>query len=269
MDSPGGFGIHDHACWLHAAGEDFRPAAIRYLEEGRRAGARLIYVGGGSEERLREDLAELEDRDRLLDDGTLVIRSQAAMYRAIEQCDPTAQVGAYAEATEGALRDGHTGIRVAGEATGLVADPDRWEAFRRYEMLIDRYMAAHPMGAACFYDREALSEQVVRELAAIHPAARATPEIAPFHLFSQPGGLALAGEVDHFSADALTELLRLAPRDGSPTVLDLSALSFIDHHGIIALAKFGFELSGQGNRLETHNMPRMAARICELIEVDL
>ena len=268
VDSVRGFGLHDHACLPFSEDAEAREAIVAWLADGRRLGQRLIYVGGASEAELREDLAGLPARDRLIDDGALRILSLPAIYSLGEPIDPEAQLAVYAQATEEALKEGFAGLRVAAEVTALVSTPSTWAAHTRWEAVADRYMASMPLAALCCYDTRRVPGHVVGDLACVHPAAVDPEGIAPFHLCAgrERNALALHGEVDYFCADDLDRLLTLALPDGEKAVLDLSALSFVDHHGVMRIASRAKE---SGGTLEVTNLPPLARRLSELLGAGL
>ena len=153
----------------------------------------------------------------------------------------------YSAATDAALAEGFTGLRVAADVTELAVDPAchcRWEA------VADRFMAERPLSALCCYDRRRLAPEALRDLCSVHPAAN---ESVPFRIYAARDRLLLEGEIDYFSSDALERVLPLTRGDG---VLDLSGAGFIDHHGARILSDSGVPLAG---------IPDSMRRACELI----
>src|SRR3954447_11607656 len=80
LRSAAGLGVRDHACWAFDDRERFRRAGIDYLEDGRRLGQRLLYVGDGEADHLRDALAELSDRDELIEADGLTVVPLDAVY---------------------------------------------------------------------------------------------------------------------------------------------------------------------------------------------
>ncbi|MGN6255186.1 MAG: MEDS domain-containing protein [Solirubrobacterales bacterium] len=183
-----------------------------------------------------------------------------------EPVDCDAQLAAYAAATDAALADGYTGLRVAAQVTDLVDDPRAWEAHVRWESVADRFMSVRPLSALCGYRRDALPDHLLCDLAAVHPAANVAAGAPPFHLFGEEGELALCGEVDCFSAAALDRVLEAAlARD--PVSLDLGELDFIDHCGLETLVAHTRRLAESG--CAVHDAPPVVDRLCELLELKL
>jgi ABC-type transporter Mla MlaB component len=262
-------GVHDHGCWLYRGDAELRHAVVEYLTDGRRLGQRLFYVGGKPEAGLRADIDGLEAVEPLLRDGGLRVAPIPALYRPGEPIDPEDQLAIFADATEEALADGYTGLRVAAEVTTLVTEPETWSAHTRWESLADRYMASHPLSALCLYDRDAIPERALSDLAAVHPAAHAPAAMVPFRVYSDPDALMLEGEVDYFSTEALRRVLAAAPRNGSQTVLDLSRLEFIDHHGLLALADHARSFDSGSGGMAIRGAPFWVKRLCQLIDIEL
>lgn len=260
IDSAAGLGSDGHACWSFDQPEEFVEAAVEFLEDGLRHGQRLAYVGSEPIEEQRELMAPLGDVGRMVDSGMLQLFELGRLYRLGEPVDPEAQMAVYLGATEAAQAEGYSGLRVAAEVTDLVAAPHTWEAHLRWESTADRLLAPRSLAALCGYRREAVPPQLLADLGAIHPAANAAAEIAPFHLFGEDGELALSGEVDHFSSEALERVLDLVAGDGQPASLNLEGLEFIDHHGAEVLARRG---------CRTRNAPPVVDRLCELLELQL
>jgi hypothetical protein len=256
IDSAAGLGSDGHACWGFDQPEEFFAAAIEFLEDGLRHGQRLAYVGSEPIAEQRELLAPLGDVSRMVDSGMLQLFELGHLYRLGEPVNPEAQMAVYLGATEAAQAEGYSGLRVAAQVTDLVASPQTWEAHLRWESIADRLLAPKSLAALCGYRREALPPQLLADLAAVHPAANAVAEIVPFHLFGEDGELALSGEVDCFSSDALERILDLAAGDGEPASLDLEALEFIDHHGFELLVDRGCDL---------RNPPPGVRRLSELL----
>jgi anti-anti-sigma regulatory factor len=234
-----------------------------YLADGRRLGQRLLYVGSSSEEELREELSGMRDAERLFADGVLGVLSLQGIFEHGQPIDPDAQLRVYGAATEGALKEGFTGLRVAAEVTQLVTEPATWEAHVRWETVADRFMASMPLSAMCCYDRRALPETIVSDLARVHPAVCGPESLVPFRIYAggERNTLMLEGEVDFFSADDFDRLLAIATPDHGRAVLDLSKLGFIDQHGAMRLAE------RTGGWLRLRNVPASTRRLCELIEV--
>ncbi|MEJ2857785.1 MULTISPECIES: MEDS domain-containing protein [unclassified Saccharothrix] len=220
-------GRHDHLCWSYEDTPDFLARVREYLAEGLELGKRVRYAALGASP---DDLAGITGIETALSTGAAQVTPLSDTYSG----EPEEHVRAYAAATEQALADGFTGLRVAAEATPLVSTPAKLTAFLRYEHLVDRYMARRPFSAMCGYDTTVLDEHAVTQLAGVHPCAN---HPTPFRLHAAPGGevVELAGEVDAASHDLLGSLLERIDVEGD-LVVHAPDLAFIDHRGLLLLA---------------------------------
>jgi anti-anti-sigma regulatory factor len=268
IQSGSGLGVDGHACWAFDRREHFVDAALEFLDDGLGFGQRLAYVGDEPVDEQRERLDPLGDVGALIDSGALQLFTLSDLYRVGEPIDAEAQLAIYAQATDQALADGFSGLRVAAQVTDLVAEPGTREAHVRWESIADGFMAANPLSALCGYQRDALPENLLGDLATVHPAVCGASDLAPFHLFADSGNLVLEGEVDLFSAKALDRVFTLVDNAGAADGLDLGELDFIDHHGLHALAGHTQRLASEG-RCTVRNAPPIVNRLCDLLELKL
>jgi anti-anti-sigma regulatory factor len=269
VESAAGLGFRGHGAWLYSDEAEFRAGALDFLGDGPGLDQRMLYVGAGTIEKLRSDLAGLPDLDRLLGDGSLRIMPLEAVYEVGVGIDPFAQLAMYSAATKTALIDGYAGLRVLADVTPLVLDPELWRAHTHWEGVADRYMAKHPMAALCCYDRRRLPDAILGDLACVHRSSNAPPVPAQFRLFAGRDGLSLAGEVDSFSAPHLRRLLAAAVPAEGEVVLELDELRFIDHHGLLAIADVAGDLRSAGRAVRVFGAPRSFDRLTGLLQVEL
>jgi hypothetical protein len=239
VDTVEGLGPQDHVCWPFANLEQFRAQAIRFISDGLFAGQRVYYMARGDTGQMIDDLAPVVGLDAALASGRARVTSVDAIYSTGTVVDPVEQVAIYADATEAALADGYTGLRVAVDATDLVRTPEQLDAFARYEHLADRYMTRRPFSAMCGYDSREISATSMAELACMHPVT--TWGAAPFRL--HPAAEAelsavLSGELDHTTRALFAGALRRAdfPLACDGVVVDGRALDFADHRSLVDFA---------------------------------
>ncbi len=269
IESAGHLGLDGHACWAFDQREEFTDAVLEFLAEGLHLGQRIAFMGDEPAAAQRERLSALGDVDELAGSGALLFFQLRDLYPKGRAMDFDAQVALFAAATDASVGDGYTGLRVAADVTDLAADPETREAHLRWECFADRALSVKPLTVLCGYRREALSPQVLQDLAAIHPAANADLDAVPFHVFGQDGDLALVGEVDHFSSETLDRALDFACGAGEPPPLNLEALEFIDHHGLETLARHTLGTGAGGGCCAVRNEPPIVKRLCDLLELRL
>ncbi len=257
----------DHVCRGYRRRGEFVAHAQEFLAEGLAAGERVLYVAPGDDAALTGQLRADERCDEGLERGAVQVASVDATYRTGAVVDPTGQVEHYAAATSEALAAGFTGLRVAADATSLVRTPAQLDAFARYEHLVDRYLADHPMSAMCGYDVAELGGEVVAQLACMHPAA---PDGgAPFHLHGHVrdgSAAALDGDLDLESRrlwPLALERAGLRP-EGGTIAIDAAGLDFVDHRSLVALAGYA---ERHATTVVLRTRSSTAARLVELLDL--
>ncbi|HEX2133270.1 MAG TPA: MEDS domain-containing protein [Actinophytocola sp.] len=260
-----GLGAHDHLCWRYDEPAELSARVREFLGEGLAMGARVRYVGLAPVQTLAGELHELDGMGEALDRGAAEVSSLTGTYSTGTVVEPAAQVRIYAAATAAALAAGYTGMRVAAEATPLVRTPAQLDAFARYEHLVDRYMARHPFSAMCAYRTGELGDDVIEQLACLHP--NTNHDAAGFRLHASAGGeydASMNGDLDLSNADQFATALDRAelPLRGDELVVDARGLTFIDHRGLLRLREYARR---RGVGLVLHVSRPGPARIAEVL----
>lgn len=268
-ETPHDLGLHGHACWGFSDHDgDFRDAAVAFLAEGVELGQRLVFVGGADAEAV---LRDLEPTRSMIDSGALGVLPFEAIYPGGRRMSSGAQWAAYVGATDQAVADGFTGLRVLAEVTSLATDgAGTLDDHAAWETYADRRMAHVPLTALCCFDRSVVDEATLGRIAAAHPVIdhRLRPHV-PFTLYAEVDALHLAGEVDATSARTLESLLRAGDDASGDLVLDLGRLEFIEHVGVMTIARHRSRLDESGRRLILRAEPPLFTRIAEILGVDL
>jgi MEDS: MEthanogen/methylotroph, DcmR Sensory domain/STAS domain len=239
----------------------YRRCLADFFADGLQDGLRVAYVSCDGAQAARADLADLSDLDRLLAAGALHVLSARDVYGAGGPVDPERVMAFVATATEQALADGFGGLAVSGDATEQVGTPAQRDAFARYEFLVDRYMASHPLVALCGYGLE-LGNDTVTEFALLH--APGPSNEATFQVFGcADGGIGLAGEFDPVGVAALGRVLpRLRSAEGGAVVVDMAGVEYVDHRLLLMLDRYA---RGSGIAVSLRSAPLFAARLMELL----
>lgn len=267
--APAGSPGRQHTCVAYDGGDDFLGAGVRFLADGVDLDERLIYVSGRPQDQMRRDVAPLGSATELEDAGMLTLVSYAEAADLDALVVPAEQVAFFASATAQAVADGHRGLRVLAELTGLARDPHRHARLLQYEHLADRYMSDHPMSALCALDRTALGEEQLAEAEAVHPHVDGPGGLSGFRLLPDEDGLRVTGVVDAWEADRLGHLLRTIAARDSVVRLHLEDLTFIGARGLHALDEYRRDLDRHGGRLELIDPRPVVQRACDVLGVDL
>jgi len=265
VDAARGFGPGDHLCWIFETHEEFRSRAVEFLADGLLAGERCWYVGAADVDALADDLGDLGPVGDLVGDGRLRVASLAQAYNG----DPAGQVRDWARAVDDALSAGHAGLRVVADCTSLARSRDGFDAFSRYELLIDGYYAGGArLCGMCAFHRPRLPGQTLGEIGCLHPLVNpGTAQPFRLHAATPPADAVLAGEVDVVSIEWFAKLLRRSGLfvEGTEVVLDAADLLFIDHRGLIVLDELARKA---GTTAVLRHGPYQAKRIVEVLDIE-
>jgi ABC-type transporter Mla MlaB component len=200
-------------------------------------GQQVWYVAPGDVEKLAGDLRDLDGMDLALQVGAARIVSVDIAYPTGTVVEPVGQAQAFVTAATQARMGGFTGLRVAADTTPLVRTPDQRDAFARYECMIDRCIASHPLSGMCAYDRQELGEEVIAQLACLHPNINGSTAQFRLHA-SDHAAVSLNGELDMTTVELLSVALQRADLQpqGGEVVIDAAGLTFIDHRALLMLA---------------------------------
>ena len=264
VDSPDDLGRNGHACWGFDDVADLQTAAAAFLADGAELGQRLMFVGGPEAEAM---VRETNPMRSLVQDGTLQVAPFDAIYPGGRRMSNVEQLATYAGATDQALADGFTGLRVLAEVTDLASSDGAWQDQVAWESYADRYMATRPLAALCCFDRRRIPAAAMAGLACAHPVAdRRLHHLAPYRVYAQQDAVALAGEVDALSSTQLSDLLELTiPDTEGEVVLDLEGLDFIDHSGVRAVAEHERRMRERGVTLTLRGESDLFRRLSDLL----
>jgi hypothetical protein len=224
---------HDHVAWNGRGGDDLYQLASAALADGVRRNEKLLFVAGDPDPSRLQGLGDL---DRLLALAQLELVAVDSIYGATGRFDPIRQLETFEALLDEALANGYAGIRVVADNTPLVRDADE-EGFRdwlRWEQLTDRFQAASKVTGICYFDRDALSDERLGDLSALHPV-RSVGSVEPaFSLFVNDDVVSVTGTLDLWSSDQFARILDTTPDDRA-LIVDLSGAEFVDHRALLAL----------------------------------
>jgi anti-anti-sigma regulatory factor len=117
-----------------------------------------------------------------------------------------------------------------------VRTPEQLDAFARYEYRIDRFMTGAPLSGMCGYQRSELGDDVMTQVACLHP--RGSADQAPFRVHATPGAdFALSGELDLTTVALFAATIErgLDEEQTAEVVVDATGLEFSDHRNLLVL----------------------------------
>lgn len=184
--------------------------------------------------------------------------------------DADARIAGFEQAALSALADGYEGVRVAGDTTGILSDPEALAAWPAYELRSDLLIARLPIIGVCSFDLRHCDPEPLATILSLHPeAAGAWPRGRGFALHaSRSGGLSLAGEIDANSATTIEVAASGAATDVHVPRLDVGALRFIDVAGMRALVAAIRAVGRDGDPVELRGARRTVTKLWELLDCE-
>lgn len=218
----------DHVSWAYDDLAGLRQACADTFAEGAARGEQLVYIGDRGHQNLRDDLSGVEERDALIAAGRLRIHSTAELYHATGRFEPHAQVETFRVEAQRAIREGFTGLRVVGDVTEVVVDPDLHADFVAYELALEAMYAVTPVVGICAVDRTRMGQRW-REMSALHRVQHISGQEPTFAVTYSSGVVRLFGELDAASAPDLRRILGAVLGSTSGVLeVNLDGLDFID-----------------------------------------
>lgn len=225
---------HDHVAWYGDGDRDLYSVASAALAAGVRRNEKLMFVAQDPDP---TQLQSIEDLEYLLAVDQLELADIDAVYGNGGDFSAAAQLETFQEVLADAQANGFSGIRVVADNTPLVRGDDA--GFRRWlawEQLTDRFQAASMVTGVCYFDRRALGDERLSDLAAVHPVRSVSGVEPPFALYVDGDAISVTGTLDSWSTDRFRRVVETTPDDG-PLILDLSTAEFVDHRALLVLAE--------------------------------
>ena len=262
--SPVACDMHDHLMWVFDDDADFARAAVAFLADGVARGERLVYGAARPVPALTAELDGLGGRDTLVAAGALDIVD----VRGLACLADADRHDLFRDAVTRAVADGHTGLRVAVDTTGMSGPAFDCDRQARWERWSDHLIVDHPVTAICGLNRAVVGDAAVADMVALHPSANGDDSPAPFAVFAVPGGAAVSGEVDVTHCDELARALALEEPGPHAVVLDLSRVDFIDGRGLATIVAWAHRQADAGGVLVVDGASPFVRRLWELCEFD-
>ncbi|MDQ4491312.1 MEDS domain-containing protein [Sinomonas sp. ASV486] len=152
-----------HLGWAFMGLPEFEGRVASFLVEGHARGERQVFI-------VDDPRAALWPKG-LVERGDLLIFSTAEAYGQAMIIDAAAQRAAFESSLAQAIELGYTGLRIAADNTSLTLDPERLEAWMRWEEEAELLMQAKPITGLCAFDRTRSDAATIKALMSMHPVA--------------------------------------------------------------------------------------------------
>jgi len=204
--------------------------AAPFLAEGAARGERVMYVARDPDP---QDMAGIASA---CGPGALTVTSIAEVYGTGCVVDPKRQHAVYTAAVEDALAAGFSGVRVAADATSLVATKEQLDAWLRWEVVADRMLSEYQITALCAFDQEQVDVSTLRRIAALHPLSSASGPLPQYRLVSAAEDLWAEGQLGPLAVMQLWRAIEDLP-SGTGVRVDLSTATLTSHAVLTGLGQ--------------------------------
>lgn len=162
-----------HACAFHAAGSEYLQTVAAFIRLGLERDERVICIAGeGPPSSLRDALeSEKIDTGRLIAAGTLCLVSPEDALSEGGPCDPLAAARWLGDAEAGALRDGHSALRVSMDMSWALKPKYRGGDLLALEDSLNGHIPGSKTLQLCHYDRSRFTPEQILAALDSHPQA--------------------------------------------------------------------------------------------------
>jgi hypothetical protein len=164
----------DHACVIYSASTELTSVVTAYLYEGLRAGERCWYAGFSASE-LSGVRTALETMNVAVADaearGALRLATADEIYLPDGTFNSERMLQNTENAIRGAVRDGFTGLRLAGEMSWAMQPKPGTDQVMEYEGSVETVLRASAAVGLCLYHRRRMPAELLDDALAKHPLA--------------------------------------------------------------------------------------------------
>jgi anti-anti-sigma regulatory factor len=254
-----------HLGWGFGDRAEFLARAAEYLADGLRYNHFVAYVGEGTRDELRAELAAMPAiGERFGDIEVNSIKDHYVYLPGSDVIDAKRCAANYVVAAQQVIANGYMGFRGVGDVTSVARTPQQRAALTTLEYLVDQKMAVQPFSTMCAYNTSRLGS-AADELTCLHPfVGEQTPT---FRLYAQPGAdFALTGEIDAASDETFTTALRRTwPLNIDNTlIIDAQGLEFITHKQLNTLDQ---RARADGRKVVLRTVQPIPTRLAGLLEL--
>ena len=196
--------------------------------------------------------------DQLVIDGSRT----RSLYGDLLRHGPERVAGWFVERGDAARRDGYDGLQVVADVTPLLHDAEARDAYRAYELVIDRRMrlVGHLSGL-CVVDRSRVDADTALDICRVHEDSDPPSD---FRMYARADGYHLDGDVDASNVDGLVRILDVAGL--APLCIDLTGCGYLDHRALLAIERAA---ALRGGRARLVNAPPIVVRVVTLLGLSL
>jgi signal transduction histidine kinase len=164
-------GAHDHFCSIYENPEEHYAVAIPFMRMGLDRGEKCIYIADdGTFGAVREAMqSEGIDVDRATESNALVLATKEQAYLERGSFNPDWMFTFWKEATDSAMSEGFSALRVTGETEWVVRGGRGLERWMEYESRLTHALSENNCSALCQYNRHCFPPELILDVIRTHP----------------------------------------------------------------------------------------------------
>jgi signal transduction histidine kinase len=164
-------GPHDHFCSIYENPEEHYAVAIPFMRMGLDRGEKCIYIADdGTVSEVRQLMhSEGIDVERATACNALVVATKEQTYLKQGSFDPDWMFTFWNEATQSAMSEGFSALRVTGETEWVVRGARGLERWMEYESRLTHALSENNCSALCQYNRRRFPPEVILDVIRTHP----------------------------------------------------------------------------------------------------
>jgi signal transduction histidine kinase len=164
-------GPHDHFCSIYESPEEHYAVAIPFMQMGLDRGEKCIYIADdGTMEDVRQRMqSEGIDVERATESNALVVAGKEQAYLKHGSFDPDWMFTFWKEATDSAMSEGFSALRVTGETEWVVRGGRGLERWMEYESKLTHALSENNCSALCQYNRRHFPADIILDVIRTHP----------------------------------------------------------------------------------------------------
>jgi signal transduction histidine kinase len=164
-------GPHDHFCSIYENPEEHYAVAIPFMRMGLDRGEKCIYIADDDtmgDVRQRMQLEGI-DVERATASNALVVAGKEQAYLKHGSFDPDWMFTFWKEATDSAMSEGFSALRVTGETEWVVRGGRGLERWMEYESRLTHALTENNCSALCQYNRRCFPPELILDVIRTHP----------------------------------------------------------------------------------------------------
>ncbi len=170
-DSPQELSCGDHVCFIFDSDKEQIEFLAEFIKAGLEKNEKIIYISASEDYSSIINQLKTQDLDleSLLSASKFEIYNTKETYLKDDQFSPEDMCGFIKEQTDRAIDEGFRALRITGEMTWTLHEPDVADKLMEYEVMINSGLCNNNCVALCQYDKRLFDSSKLLELISAHP----------------------------------------------------------------------------------------------------